>query len=82
VCGAQRTGAPERRVRNRFVIKRVVEVDPLKCPECGGQMKTISFLERCQPQLIVTELKFLLALVLLTSLAIELPFLNSAKCVR
>jgi hypothetical protein len=47
-------------------------------PECGGQMKTISFLERCQRQLIDTELKFLLALVLLKSLAIELPFLNSA----
>jgi hypothetical protein len=44
-------------------------------------MKTISFLERCQRQHIDTELKFLLALVLLKSLAIELPFLNSAKCV-
>jgi hypothetical protein len=40
-----------RPVRNRFLIKRVVEVDPLKCPECGGQMKTITLIERCQRQL-------------------------------
>jgi hypothetical protein len=27
------------------LIKAVYEVDPLKCPKCGGQMKIISFIE-------------------------------------
>lgn len=27
-------------------IKCVYEVDPLKCPKCGGTMKIISFIER------------------------------------
>jgi len=27
------------------LIKCVYEVDPLKCPKCGGQMKIISFIE-------------------------------------
>ncbi|MCP4589457.1 MAG: transposase, partial [bacterium] len=29
------------------LIKRVYEVDPLECPHCGGQMKVVSFIERC-----------------------------------
>ncbi len=28
------------------LIKCVYEVDPLKCPECGGTMRIISFIER------------------------------------
>ena len=28
-----------------MLIKRVYEVDPLSCPECGGQMKVVSFSE-------------------------------------
>jgi hypothetical protein len=28
-----------------MLIKRVYEVDPLTCPECGGRMKLISFIE-------------------------------------
>jgi hypothetical protein len=28
--------------------KRVYEVDPLECPECGGEMKIINFIERRQ----------------------------------
>ena len=28
------------------LIKCVYEVDPLKCPKCGGQMKIISFIEQ------------------------------------
>ena len=28
-----------------MLIKRVYEVDPLTCPECGGRMKVISFIE-------------------------------------
>jgi len=27
------------------LIKCVYEVDPLKCPKCGGQMKIVSFIE-------------------------------------
>jgi hypothetical protein len=30
------------------LIKRVYECDPLACPECGGAMKIISFIERSQ----------------------------------
>ena len=35
-----------------MLIKRVYEVDPLECPHCGGQMKIISFIERCQGDVI------------------------------
>ena len=28
-----------------MLIKTVFEVDPLKCPKCGGTMKIISFIE-------------------------------------
>ena len=34
------------------LIKRVYEVDPLECPHCGGTMKIISFIERCQADVI------------------------------
>ncbi|MDA7903326.1 transposase [Mariniblastus sp.] len=34
------------------LIKRVYEVDPLECPECGGAMKIISFIERRQTDVI------------------------------
>ena len=27
------------------MIRKVFEVDPLRCPSCGGQMKIISFIE-------------------------------------
>ena len=27
------------------MIKKVYEVDPLLCPQCGGEMKVISFIE-------------------------------------
>ena len=27
------------------LIKSVFEVDPLKCPKCGGTMKIVSFIE-------------------------------------
>ena len=27
-----------------MLIKRVYEVDPLCCPECGGEMKVVSFI--------------------------------------
>jgi ribosomal protein S27E len=35
-----------------MLIKRVYEVDPLECPHCGCQMKIISFIERCQSDVI------------------------------
>ena len=34
------------------LIKRVYEVDPLCCPECGGQMKVVSFIEPPQTDVI------------------------------
>ncbi len=40
---------PLRKVcRSRWaaLIKKVYEVDPLKCPKCGGQMRIISFIEK------------------------------------
>jgi hypothetical protein len=35
-----------------MLIKRVYEVDPLECPQCGGAMKIISFIEQRQQDLI------------------------------
>jgi hypothetical protein len=35
-----------------MLIRRVYEVDPLACPKCGGAMKIISFIERCQQDVI------------------------------
>ena len=35
-----------------MLIKRVYEVDPLECPCCGGQMKIVTFIERCQGDVI------------------------------
>lgn len=35
-----------------MLIKRVYEVDPLECPHCGGRMKIVSFIERCQDDVI------------------------------
>lgn len=34
------------------LIKRVYEMDPLKCPKCGGKMKFISFIEKHQADII------------------------------
>ena len=36
-----------------MLIKRVYEVDPLSCPECGGQMAVVAFIE--PPQADVVE---------------------------
>jgi hypothetical protein len=33
------------------------EVDPLECPECGGAMKIISFIERRQTNVILKALR-------------------------
>ena len=40
--------AKERRMTWAALIKSVYEVDPLECPNCGGRMKIISFIEKCQ----------------------------------
>ena len=29
-----------------MLIKRVYEVDPLSCPQCGAPMKVVAFIER------------------------------------
>jgi len=40
-----------------MLIKRVYEVDPLCCPECGGQMQVVSFIEPPQADVIEQILK-------------------------
>ena len=35
-----------------MLIKRVYEIDPLACPECGGRMKVVAFLESPQCEVI------------------------------
>ena len=35
-----------------MLIKRVYEVNPLECPQCGGVMKIISFIERGQQDVV------------------------------
>ena len=35
-----------------MLIKRVYEIDPLSCPQCGGQMKVVAFLEPAQGEVI------------------------------
>jgi len=42
----------EARRRWAALIKRVYEVDPLRCPKCGGQMRVIAFIERRQRDVI------------------------------
>ena len=40
------------------MIQKVYEVDPLVCPECGGRMRIIAFIERKdQPQVVEGILK-------------------------
>lgn len=43
--------------RAEQLIKWVYEVDPLWCPECGGQMKVVSFIEPPQTDVIKAILK-------------------------
>ena len=40
-----------------MLIKRVYEVDPLCCPECGGEMKVVWFIEPPQAGVIEAILK-------------------------
>ncbi|HUG68931.1 MAG TPA: hypothetical protein VMM76_14375 [Pirellulaceae bacterium] len=40
-----------------MLIQRMHEVDPLRCLQCGGQMKVVSFIEPPQPKVIEAILK-------------------------
>jgi hypothetical protein len=40
-----------------MLIKRVYEIDPLCCPQCGGTMKVIAFLEPAQGDVIAKILR-------------------------
>ena len=40
-----------------MLIKRVYEIDPLACPECGGVMKVVAFIEPPQGDVIEKILK-------------------------
>ncbi len=47
------TRAPSRASQTwAMLIKRVYEIDPLACPECGGQMKAVAFIEPPQGDVI------------------------------
>ena len=35
-----------------MLIKRVYEIDPLACPQCGGRMKVVAFIEPPQTNVI------------------------------
>ena len=34
------------------LIRKVCEVDPLRCPDCGGEMKVIRFIDKCQADVV------------------------------
>ncbi len=40
-----------------MLIKKVFEIDPMACPQCGGEMKLISFIDPPQEVVIETILK-------------------------
>ena len=35
-----------------MLIKRVYEIDPMACPQCGGEMKIVSFIDPPQEAVI------------------------------
>jgi hypothetical protein len=47
-------GTKEARKRWAALIKQVYEVDPLRCSQCGGEMKIIAFIESHQGEVIET----------------------------
>ena len=49
---SEKTSATSRSQVWTMFIKRVYEVAPLCCPDCGGQTKVVSFIERPQPDAI------------------------------
>jgi hypothetical protein len=42
----------KRRMSWAALIRKVYEVDPLRCPDCGGEMKIISFINTCQADVV------------------------------
>jgi hypothetical protein len=38
------------------LIKAVYEVDPLKCPNCGGTMRIVSFIEKASQESVVEKI--------------------------
>ncbi len=40
-----------------MLIKMIFEVDPLICPECGGEMKIVSIIDRHQKDVVKKILK-------------------------
>ncbi len=43
--GAEEVSPSRSRQSWAMLIKRVYEIDPLSCPECGGQMAVVAFIE-------------------------------------
>jgi hypothetical protein len=41
-----------------MLIKRIYQADPLLCPQCGGTMKIIAFIEARNADLVVYCLQF------------------------
>ena len=50
------------RSRWSALIRKVYEVDPLKCPECGGEMKIVSFIEKKEQAVVVEKILTIFAL--------------------
>jgi len=42
----------QRRMNWAALIKKVYEIAPLRCPACGGTMKIVSFIDKCQPEVV------------------------------
>ena len=59
MCAARKycTGGNAARKREAALIKQVYEIDPLICPQCGGEMKIINSIEREQKEVIEKILK-------------------------
>ena len=41
-----------------MLIKRVYEIDPLSCPQCGGQMNVVAFIDPPQREVIEKILRY------------------------
>jgi hypothetical protein len=50
--GAEEAAPSRSRQSWAMLIKRVYEIDPLSCPECGGQMAVVAFIEPPQEDVI------------------------------
>ena len=50
--GAEEASSSRSRQSWAMLIKRVYESDPMSCPECGGQMEVVAFIEPPQAEVI------------------------------